>query len=287
MYRFSGSLFFANINTFQEDIENALTPETKQVIIDASGIGSVDVTAADRLVIMNRSLHNKGIRFYLTEHVGTLNDQLRALGAGSLIEEGAVRRTISLALRDAKVERPYPLVGMEPSLLNENVEDNERLAEFEWAFGEDADEMMDKLTFEIAENIAHTDMKQEGAIQKAENQVSWGRIGLFDEDEILDRLELHIQDIAKKTGYNAKELEDKIEQRRAIVEYKLMKLNPEALDILKEHRHQMSEHFKKTNPKAYQHMLDRREEHIKHLEQSNPELAAHLKELYHHDTKKS
>lgn len=217
MYRFSGSLFFANINTFQEDIENALTPETKQVIIDASGIGSVDVTAADRLVIMNRSLHNKGIRFYLTEHVGTLNDQLRALGAGSLIEEGAVRRTISLALRDAKVERPYPLVGMEPSLLNENVEDNERLAEFEWAFGEDADEMMDKLTFEVAENIAHTDMKQEGAIQKAENQVSWGRIGLFDEDEILDR----------------------------------------------------------------------REEHIKHLEQSNPELAAHLKELYHHDTKKS
>ena len=287
MYRFSGSLFFANINTFQEDIENALTPETKQVIIDASGIGSVDVTAADRLVIMNRSLHNKGIRFYLTEHVGTLNDQLRALGAGSLIEEGAVRRTISLALRDAKVERPYPLVGMEPSLLNENVEDNERLAEFEWACGEDADEMMDKLTFEIAENIAHTDMKQEGAIQKAENQVSWGRIGLFDEDEILDRLELHIQDIAKKTGYNAKELEDKIEQRRAIVEYKLMKLNPEALDILKEHRHQMSEHFKKTNPKAYQHMLDRREEHIKHLEQSNPELAAHLMELYHHDTKKS
>lgn len=280
MYRFSGSLFFANVNTFQEDIEGAITTETRQVIIDASGIGSIDVTAADRLVIINRSLRNKGIRFYLTEHVDTLNDQLRMLGAGSLIKEGVVRRTISLALRDAKVNRPYPLEGVDASILTENVESNERLAEFEWAFGADADEMMEKLTFEIAENIAHTDITQEEIIKSAEDHVSWGRIGLFDEDEILDRLELHIQEIAQKTGYNPQELEEKIEQRRAIVEYKLMKLNPNALDILNEHRRQMSVHFQKTNPKVYAHMMERRNEHIRHLEQTHPELAAHLKELY-------
>ncbi|MDO5403086.1 MAG: SulP family inorganic anion transporter [Eubacteriales bacterium] len=280
MYRFSGNLFFANINKFQEDIENAVTPDTKLVIIDASGIGSIDITAADRLVIMNKSLRKKGIRFYITEHVGNLNDQLRTLGAGTLIEEGAVRRTISLALRDARVERPYPIEGMEPSLLNENVEDNERLAEFEWAFGEDAEEMMDRLAYEIAENIANTDIRQEEAIKRAEKQVSWGRVGLFDEDEILDRLEMHIQEIAAKAGFDAKELEDKIEQRRVIVEYKLMKINPEALGMLKAHRKQMETHFRKTNPKAYEHMLQIRKEHILQLENDNPQLAAKMKTLY-------
>ena len=52
-----------------------------------------------------------------------------------------LRRTISLALRDAGVDKPYPLE-------NENglnmkyafVEAQERLAEFEWAFGNDAQE---------------------------------------------------------------------------------------------------------------------------------------------------
>ena len=67
IYRFSGNLFFANIDTFQNDIENAIKEDTKQVIVDASGIGSIDITAADRLVILNRNLRAKGIRFYLTE----------------------------------------------------------------------------------------------------------------------------------------------------------------------------------------------------------------------------
>lgn len=124
------------------------------MIVDASGIGSIDITAADRLVILNRNLRAKGIRFYLTEHVGAVNDQLRAFGAGSLVEEGVARRTISLALRDAGVDKPYPLE-------NENglnmkyafVEAQERLAEFEWAFGNDAEEKMEQIAIEIARQI--------------------------------------------------------------------------------------------------------------------------------------
>ena len=38
---FFGHLFFANIDTFQNDIENAIKEDTKQVIVDASGIGSL------------------------------------------------------------------------------------------------------------------------------------------------------------------------------------------------------------------------------------------------------
>ncbi len=44
IYRFSSSLFFANIDILQQDIENAIGSDTKAVILDASGIGSIDVT---------------------------------------------------------------------------------------------------------------------------------------------------------------------------------------------------------------------------------------------------
>lgn len=87
IYRFNGSLFFANINTFVDDIEKNLDDNTKWVIVDAGGVGSIDVTAVDRLIALYKALEKKGIRFYITEHEHTLNDQLRELGAGELVEK--------------------------------------------------------------------------------------------------------------------------------------------------------------------------------------------------------
>ena len=51
IYRFSSNLFFANVQVLQQDIEDALEQkkDTKAVILDASGIGSMDITAAERL----------------------------------------------------------------------------------------------------------------------------------------------------------------------------------------------------------------------------------------------
>ena len=86
LYRFSGSLFFANIRRFQEDIEGAVQPDTQAVIVDGSAVVSVDITACDRLVALNRKLRAQGVRFYLTEHIGEVNDQLRHFEAGELIE---------------------------------------------------------------------------------------------------------------------------------------------------------------------------------------------------------
>lgn len=155
LYRFSGNLFFANVSTFLQDIENAINDDTKIIIVDASGIGSIDITAADRLVSFNKILKGKGIHFYITEHVDHVNDQLRQLGAGCLVEEGVTRRTISLALRDAGVDRPYPLVGSpEQVAVHEDfIEDNERLAEIEWAFGKDAAEWLDKYAVQVTDDI--------------------------------------------------------------------------------------------------------------------------------------
>lgn len=285
MYRFSGNLFFANVSTFLQDIENAIKDDTKVVIVDASGIGSIDITAADRLVSFNKILKDKGLRFYITEHVGNVNDQLRKLGAGCLVEEGVTRRTISLALRDAGVDRPYPLAGTleQTEAHNDFIEDNERLAEIEWAFGEDASEWLDKFAVQMTDDITHMDENSEhipdNVLAEAESKNTWGRIGLFDEDELLERVEMHLSELTQNNS-NAEELEERIEERRLRLEAKIAKLNPDALAHLRQHRREVMLHFKENNPEAYKHMMERRMEHISKLERENPELAAKMKKLY-------
>lgn len=285
MYRFSGNLFFANVSTFLQDIENAIKDDTRVVIVDASGIGSIDITAADRLVSFNKILKDKGLRFYITEHVGNVNDQLRKLGAGCLVEEGVTRRTISLALRDAGVDRPYPLAGTleQTEAHNDFIEDNERLAEIEWAFGEDASEWLDKFAVQMTDDITHMDENSEhipdNVLAEAESKNTWGRIGLFDEDELLERVEMHLSELTQNNS-NAEELEERIEERRLRLEAKIAKLNPDALAHLRHHRREVMLHFKENNPEAYKHMMEHRMEHISKLEKVNPELAAKMKKLY-------
>jgi MFS superfamily sulfate permease-like transporter len=99
IYRFSGALFFANIDVFQADIEDAIDEKTRVVIVEASGIVSVDITAAERLVLLYEKLRNRGIAFYLAEHVETLNVQLMKRGAAVLLEKDAVMPDVSMALR--------------------------------------------------------------------------------------------------------------------------------------------------------------------------------------------
>lgn len=259
IYRFSGNLFFANINTFQQDIESAIKEDTKQVIVDARGIGNIDVTAADRLLILNRNLKNQGIHFYIAEHVEAVNDQLRAYGAGSLIEEGVVRRTISLALRAAGVEKPYPLEGISKDEEFPYVEENERLAEFEWAFGEGAEAKMEQFALEMAEQLVHSESHDVHAIEEAESDVLPTRMGLFDEDELLERLEMHLTELEEQ-GYSdleeLEEIEESIEKRRKIIEKKIASLSPEALEMLRNHREEIEEHIKEEHPELYERMVE-------------------------------
>ena len=257
IYRFSGNLFFANINTFQEDIEHAIKEDTKQVIVDARGIGSLDITAAERLVILKRNLNARGIYFYLTEHAEAVNDQLRAFGASSLIEEGSVRRTVSLALRAAGVNKPYPLEGVSKEEEYEYVEAKERLAEFQWAFGEEAEAKMEALAAEVAEKIVDSGDYSMENIVKTERSVSWGRVSLFDEDDLLNWLELYFSEMEEGTP-EVKEIEERLEQRRHIVEEKLKLLSPEAIEELRGHRKEIEEYLKEKKPQYYEHYLELR-----------------------------
>lgn len=264
IYRFSGNLFFANIGAFQEDIENSVKEDTRQVIVDARGIGSIDITAAERLVVLKRNLNARNIYFYLTEHADAVNDQLRAYGAGALIEEGSVRRTIQTALYAAGVESPYPLEGASGSAADEA---DARIAEFEWAYGEGAGEKLEELAKEVAQKLVNSGDYSLENIVKAEKAASWGYVSLLDEDALLNQLELYFSRLEKQDSINIDEIEKRLEQRRRMIEENVKSLSPEALELLKRYRKRIERRIKEKKPEYYEHYLELR----RHLKEENTE----------------
>lgn len=247
IYRFSSNLFFANISVLQREIEAALKEDTKAVILDASGIGSMDITAADRLNLLSESLKEKGIRFYITEHISGLNTQMRKLGLGHLIENGNVRRTIHIALKDMGYNRPYPLEG--------GVENTERSAslkradnrvqEFVWAFGADAEAEMERQIICQIEHLKET-KDVEGLLHG-----SWSHMDEWDMDEWLEHLEEHLKEIVSISGKNEHALALRIEQHRQEIHERIAKEHPELAERFRERRHVLDEHLKEQHPEVF------------------------------------
>ena len=281
IYRFGGNLFFANVDLFCREIEEALKEDTHQVVVDARGIGSIDITATERLVQFHGSLREKGILFYLTEHDGSLNDQLRMLGGEGLIEEGAVRRTITLALRDAGVEKPYELEETMKSWVAESrkleempaqkeanrrrnaIEADERLSEFEWVFGNDAEEKMEELAGIMAERIAAAGSREEEVeadlLDEDGVRTSWGLLGRFDEDAFWDFMELRLEELADEgriTQELAGRVERHIEKRRVFGRQKLEEMNPHAARLLAKHGEVIQNYVRRKHPEEYNKYLE-------------------------------
>ena len=179
IYRFLAPLFFANIQDFMKDIENALSgekgKEIKTVIIDAGNISSIDMTAADHLLRMYESLKARGIKLFITEHRGKLNDELHEFGCGIMLSEWAALPRIENALRSCGIKEPYEFDDELPSYcIQDGIstegkgtsapqlsvavwedfrsskdihprEDRKVLALFEWAFGKDAQNHLNEL----------------------------------------------------------------------------------------------------------------------------------------------
>lgn len=237
IYRFSSSLFFANIDIFQKDIEDSIRDDTKAVIVDASAIGSIDITAADRLSIIYKNLKKRGIRFYLTEHIAGLNDQLRELGFKYMIEEGAVRRTIHIALKDMGITRPYPLEGnvenVERSAIRKRFDN--RIQEFTWAFG--------KETEAVIEHQIHLQVEK---LKKSHDidallHGNWGYKEAMDKKEWLDHLQEHLGEIIQAAGMDEQELFKKLEENREEVRQKILEERSDLEEELLQQKEKLDE----------------------------------------------
>ena len=259
IYRFSENLFFANIKIFQEDLENSLKEDTTTVIVDASSINSIDITAADRLESIATSMQKKGIHFYITEHASTLNDQMRSLGIGHLIKDGCVRRTILAALNDAGIQKPYNLEIPESekklaeirSQVHLPAEEENTLEEFAWAFGNDTVEELEKATHQIIEHLHQMpDVERLSAEGLKEQLEHWHSLGALDEDEILRRIELHIDELPQELHKDHRHILDLIEKRRTRIHEKILEEHPELAVRLEQNRKRLEERLEKQNPEA-------------------------------------
>lgn len=248
IYRFSSSLFFANAEILQSEIEDSIKPDTKAVILDASGISSLDITAADRLALLYKSLKDKGIRFYMTEHISALNDQLRTLGLGYLIEEGAVRRTIHICLKDMGINRPYPLEG---DVENESKSRVRRkldngIQEFAWAFGKDTEKFLEnQIRLQLSELKNSKDI--ESLIRG-----NWAYKDEFDMDEWLEHLEEHIKEIEEVTGMDEHTLIEHFEKDRDEIHQRMMTEHPELSMQFQSRKAALNERLKEKHPEVYQ-----------------------------------
>ena len=255
VYRFSSNLFFANVQMLKRDIEDNIKEDTKAVILDASAIGSMDITAADQLEMLYQGLKKRGSCFYITEHIADLNEQMRKLGLGHIIEEGSARRTIHIALKDMGYERPYPLEGgvdNRQRSASRKRADN-RVQEFVWAFGSETEDAIER---QIVAQIEQ--LKKTGDVEKLLHG-SWSHMEELDEDEWLEHLEEHLKEIVNISGKDERTLAMRLEEHRREVHERIAKEHPELAERFKERRHALDEHLKERRPEVYALVEDLRE----------------------------
>ncbi|MFR7377874.1 MAG: SulP family inorganic anion transporter [Oliverpabstia sp.] len=254
IYRFSSGLFFANAKVLVRDIEDHLKHDTKAVIIDAGAIGSIDITGADSIESLYRSLKQKGVKLYITEHIAELNEQLRKLGLGYLIEQGCVRRTIHIALKDMGINRPYPLEGgvdNEERSASRKRADN-RVQEFVWAFGAESEEQIEKQIKLQIEQLKKTKDIEEIMHGR------WAHMDEFDQDEWLEHLEEHLKEIVNISGKDVHTLAADIEMHRREVHERIAREHPELAERFAQRRHLLDKHLKEKRPEVYELVIQLR-----------------------------
>ena len=283
IYRFGGNIFFANTQIIQNDLEKAVDDNTKCVIINASAVSSIDMAASEKLLQLYKEYHEKNIRFYITEHIGTVNDSLRKFGADELIKNGAVRMTTALALRDAGIKKPYPT---EPSFNGEVYRDSEAVddkglqAELEWALGDDAEEFKQKLTEEVYQSIKKDEGLTPQTVEKIESLTRWGRLNLYDEDELLDRLESRLLDRAVRHPDQGERIGRVLEERRRIIEARMPDIDPDVLERVRKRRIDRARELYRRDPETYMQRREMRLEQIRILSEADPGLGEAYKRVY-------
>ena len=260
LWKVSRTEFFIFVGAFFgvliRDIEDHLKHDTKAVIIDAGAIGSIDITGADSIESLYRSLKQKGVKLYITEHIAELNEQLRKLGLGYLIEQGCVRRTIHIALKDMGINRPYPLEGgvdNEERSASRKRADN-RVQEFVWAFGAESEEQIEKQIKLQIEQLKKTKDIEEIMHGR------WAHMDEFDQDEWLEHLEEHLKEIVNISGKDVHTLAADIEMHRREVHERIAREHPELAERFAQRRHLLDKHLKERRPEVYRIIVQLRED---------------------------
>ncbi|MCR5209072.1 MAG: SulP family inorganic anion transporter [Lachnospiraceae bacterium] len=288
IYRFTHPLFFANAMEFQKDIEEAVTGETKAVIVDAGNISSIDVTAAEYLLKIYETMKAKGIRFFLTEHSGELNDALHEYGCGVMLSEWAVLPKIELALRACGIREPYDLEGEGDAARGESVSSSysgrSALALFEWAFGPYAENRMRELADDYVKEMMQSQemIRSESMPGEAIRKRLIPVWGLMDEEWFLDIVEMRVAEYAKNKSTDAdiysrlQGIELALAQYHAYIDKRFSESDEDLIADLIRLRRKRELEFKNRDPEAYEIYRAERHEHRNRLREKYPRLLAKI-----------
>ncbi len=275
IYRFSGNLYFANINTFTSEIESAITPDTECVVVDSGAICNIDITAADRIASLKSQLEKQGIKLYFASHIGTLNDRFRQLGLGYLVEEGFCRMTIPSALLSAGILPPY-----ETASVPKNSTASRKRLEFEWAFGSMTDDELEKYTQELLSRVNGPD-DANSQLQKIIGAGElWKGISEQDQEELLSHISIHLKELADKLNIDEAQVEEAIEMRKLLLAHDLESKDPELFRLVKEHSRRIENELKEKDPKLYESLLKHRRNALNSLRQKRPEYNKLIETMY-------
>jgi MFS superfamily sulfate permease-like transporter len=92
VYRWGGSLYFANSARFEEQVSGLAEPDGKPVkwlCVDAVGIGEVDYTGGETLIQVSNELKERGVRFVLAGVGDPIRKVLDTAGVTAAVGEDA------------------------------------------------------------------------------------------------------------------------------------------------------------------------------------------------------
>ena len=143
--------------------------------------------------------------------------------------------------------RPYPLEGGVENIersASQKRADN-RVQEFVWAFGSDAEAEMER---QIIRQIEH--LKETKDVEELLHG-SWSNMDELDQDEWLEHLEEHLKEIVNISGKDEQALALRIEQHRQEIHERIAKEHPELAERFRERRHVLDEHLKERHPEVF------------------------------------
>ncbi|RZF28903.1 sulfate permease [Paraburkholderia sp. UYCP14C] len=106
LFRWDAPLFFANAELFQERLLEAVAESpapVRRVVVAAEPVTSVDVTSADMLRELTRTLDERGIALHFAEMKDPVRDKLRRFELSDLLGDACFHPTVGSAV-DSYVE---------------------------------------------------------------------------------------------------------------------------------------------------------------------------------------
>jgi MFS superfamily sulfate permease-like transporter len=105
VYEFEAELFFANAGFFMEEVLSiASYPEVRWVVLDASGIDTIDYTAAKTLVQLREELDRRGIGLFAAAIKGKVAKVLARYRHEGELDQLSVYPSVKEALEAAVAE---------------------------------------------------------------------------------------------------------------------------------------------------------------------------------------